>query len=163
MLSLANVRQSFRKASPKPGTTRAIEGDDNKNESNRTFSGAGSGRRSLAAAPHDRVQKLEARDQLNKGVQAYKNARYEEAIEHFQEAVQLDPTYPLAAALSRNRLRATGRSRPADPREPEARPAGHRRLQAGLRQRSEGHRQHQGDCGSLPEYRQVRRRQSTGS
>jgi tetratricopeptide (TPR) repeat protein len=38
-------------------------------------------------------QKLEARDQLNKGVQAYKSARYEDAINHFQKAVSLDPTY----------------------------------------------------------------------
>ncbi|HMK21325.1 MAG TPA: tetratricopeptide repeat protein [Terriglobales bacterium] len=37
-------------------------------------------------------QKLRARDQLNKGVLAYKNAKYEEAINHFQQAVQLDPT-----------------------------------------------------------------------
>ncbi len=36
--------------------------------------------------------KLKARDQLNKGVQAYKNARYEEAIDHFQQAVTLDPS-----------------------------------------------------------------------
>jgi tetratricopeptide (TPR) repeat protein len=35
--------------------------------------------------------KLRARDQLNKGVQAYKNAKYEEAIDHFQKAVSLDP------------------------------------------------------------------------
>jgi tetratricopeptide (TPR) repeat protein len=35
--------------------------------------------------------KLKARDQLNKGVQAYKNARYEQAIEHFKNAVALDP------------------------------------------------------------------------
>jgi len=35
--------------------------------------------------------KLKARDQLNKGVQSYKNARYEEAIEHFKNAVSLDP------------------------------------------------------------------------
>ncbi|HEY1264677.1 MAG TPA: tetratricopeptide repeat protein [Terriglobales bacterium] len=35
--------------------------------------------------------KLRARDQLNKGVQAYKSARYEDAINHFQEAVSLDP------------------------------------------------------------------------
>lgn len=35
--------------------------------------------------------KLKARDQLNKGVQAYKNARYEEAIDRFQKAVGLDP------------------------------------------------------------------------
>ncbi len=41
-------------------------------------------------------QKLEARDHLNKGVQAYKSARYEDAIQHFQEAVRLDPTYPSA-------------------------------------------------------------------
>jgi tetratricopeptide (TPR) repeat protein len=36
--------------------------------------------------------KLKARDQLNKGVQAYKNAKYEQAIDHFQQAVSLDPT-----------------------------------------------------------------------
>src|SRR5690242_272129 len=35
--------------------------------------------------------KLRARDQLNKGVQAYKNAKYEEAIEKFKNAVSLDP------------------------------------------------------------------------
>jgi tetratricopeptide (TPR) repeat protein len=37
-------------------------------------------------------EKLKARDQLNKGVQAYKNARYEEAIDHFQKAVSFDPS-----------------------------------------------------------------------
>jgi tetratricopeptide (TPR) repeat protein len=36
--------------------------------------------------------KLRARDQLSKGIQAYKNARYEEAINHFQAAVNLDPS-----------------------------------------------------------------------
>jgi tetratricopeptide (TPR) repeat protein len=35
--------------------------------------------------------KLQARDQLNKGVQAYKAARYEAAIGHFTKAVELDP------------------------------------------------------------------------
>ncbi|PYX95435.1 MAG: hypothetical protein DMG71_09335, partial [Acidobacteria bacterium] len=35
--------------------------------------------------------KLRARDQLNKGVQSYKNSKYEEAIDHFQQAVSLDP------------------------------------------------------------------------
>jgi tetratricopeptide (TPR) repeat protein len=35
--------------------------------------------------------KLKARDQLNKGVQSYKNAKYEESIEHFKNAVNLDP------------------------------------------------------------------------
>src|SRR6516162_5814647 len=36
--------------------------------------------------------KLRARDQLNKGVQAFKAAKYEEAINRLQEAVSLDPT-----------------------------------------------------------------------
>lgn len=40
--------------------------------------------------------RLKARDQLNKGVAAYKNAKYEEAIGHFQNAVNLDPTLPMA-------------------------------------------------------------------
>ena len=35
--------------------------------------------------------KLKARDQLNKGVQAYKNSKYELAIDHFNKAVALDP------------------------------------------------------------------------
>jgi len=35
--------------------------------------------------------KLRARDQLNKGVEAYKNNHYEQAIDHFQQAVRLDP------------------------------------------------------------------------
>ena len=34
--------------------------------------------------------KLQARDQLNKGMQAYKNGNYEQAIEHFKNAVGLD-------------------------------------------------------------------------
>jgi len=36
--------------------------------------------------------KLRARDQLNKGVSSFKNARYEEAIAHFQQSVSLDPS-----------------------------------------------------------------------
>lgn len=36
--------------------------------------------------------KLKARDQLNKGVQSFKNAKYEEAIEHFKNAVSMDPS-----------------------------------------------------------------------
>jgi len=51
--------------------------------------------------------RLAARDQLNKGVDAYKSARFEEAIGHFQKATQLDPSLPmaksyLATALSQN-------------------------------------------------------------
>jgi tetratricopeptide (TPR) repeat protein len=36
--------------------------------------------------------KLAARDNLNKGVQAYKNSKFEDAIGHFQKAVSLDPS-----------------------------------------------------------------------
>lgn len=36
--------------------------------------------------------KLKARDQLNKGVKAYKDNHYEQAIDHFQNAVRLDPS-----------------------------------------------------------------------
>jgi tetratricopeptide (TPR) repeat protein len=51
--------------------------------------------------------RLAARDQLNKGVESYKSAHYEEAIGHFQKATELDPTLPmaksyLATALAQN-------------------------------------------------------------
>jgi Tetratricopeptide repeat len=51
--------------------------------------------------------RLQARDQLNKGVDAYKSARFEEAIGHFQKATELDPSLPmaksyLATALAQN-------------------------------------------------------------
>jgi tetratricopeptide (TPR) repeat protein len=50
---------------------------------------------------------LQARDQLNKGCEAYKGGHYDEAIEHFQKATELDPTLPmaktyLATALAQN-------------------------------------------------------------
>ena len=35
---------------------------------------------------------LKARDQLNKGVEAYRNAKFQAALEHFKSAVPLDPT-----------------------------------------------------------------------
>jgi tetratricopeptide (TPR) repeat protein len=40
--------------------------------------------------------KLQSRDQLNKGVQAFKNAQYPDAVEHFKEAVRLDPSFSTA-------------------------------------------------------------------
>jgi tetratricopeptide (TPR) repeat protein len=51
--------------------------------------------------------RLAARDHLNKGVEAFKSAHYEEAINHFQQATQLDPSLPmaktyLATALAQN-------------------------------------------------------------
>jgi len=49
--------------------------------------------------------KLRARDQLVKGVQEFKAGHYEQAVNHFQESIKLDPNYPtarldLAAAYS---------------------------------------------------------------
>lgn len=41
-------------------------------------------------------KKLEARDQLNKGIQAYKATKYEKAIENFKNAVNLDPGLSVA-------------------------------------------------------------------
>jgi tetratricopeptide (TPR) repeat protein len=51
--------------------------------------------------------RLKARDELNKGVDAYKGTHYEEAIGHFQRATELDPNLPmaksyLATALAQN-------------------------------------------------------------
>jgi tetratricopeptide (TPR) repeat protein len=41
-------------------------------------------------------KKLEARDNLNKGVAAFKAARYPDAVEFFTRAVDLDPTFATA-------------------------------------------------------------------
>jgi len=38
------------------------------------------------------VRALKARDQLNKGVGAFRNAQFQTAIDHFQTAVAMDPT-----------------------------------------------------------------------
>lgn len=40
--------------------------------------------------------RLRARDQLNKGVQSYRSAQYDSAIEHFKNAVNLDPNLAVA-------------------------------------------------------------------
>ncbi len=40
--------------------------------------------------------KLKSRDELNKGVASFKNAKYVEAVEHFKTAVELDGTNPNA-------------------------------------------------------------------
>jgi tetratricopeptide (TPR) repeat protein len=39
------------------------------------------------------ADELKARDQLNKGVGAFRNAQFQTAIDHFQRAVQLDPAF----------------------------------------------------------------------
>ena len=36
--------------------------------------------------------KLQSRDQMNQGVMAYKNTKYANAVQHFKEAVRLDPS-----------------------------------------------------------------------
>ncbi len=41
-------------------------------------------------------KRLKSNDQLNKGVAAFKNAKYEEATNHFQQAVNIDPDNPNA-------------------------------------------------------------------
>ena len=45
----------------------------------------------IVAAGVSGCSKLKARDLLNKGVAAYKNAQYDTAIEHFKQAKDLDP------------------------------------------------------------------------
>jgi tetratricopeptide (TPR) repeat protein len=41
-------------------------------------------------------KQLQSRDKLNKGVQAFRNAQYAEAVESFKKAVELDPNFPTA-------------------------------------------------------------------
>jgi Tfp pilus assembly protein PilF len=41
-------------------------------------------------------EKLRARDHLNKGVQAFKGAKYADAVDHFKQSVDLDPSFPTA-------------------------------------------------------------------
>ncbi len=61
----------------------------------------------VMTVPFPGCKRLAARDQLNKGVEAYKAGKFEAAIAHFQVAIQDDPTLPMAknylgTALSQN-------------------------------------------------------------
>jgi tetratricopeptide (TPR) repeat protein len=47
----------------------------------------------LLLIPSMGCNQLKARDQLNKGVQAYKSGHFEEAVEHFQNAIALQPDF----------------------------------------------------------------------
>ena len=38
-------------------------------------------------------KQLKSRDQINQGVTAFKGAQYPEAVEHFKQAVELDPGF----------------------------------------------------------------------
>jgi len=40
--------------------------------------------------------KLKSRDEMNKGVASFKNAKYSDSVEHFKTAVELDPSNPNA-------------------------------------------------------------------
>ena len=40
--------------------------------------------------------RLKARDQLTKGIASFKAAKYEDAINHFQQALDYDPSYDVA-------------------------------------------------------------------
>jgi len=46
----------------------------------------------LLALAASSCNRLKARDHLNKGVQSYRNAQFQVAINHFQQAVALDPS-----------------------------------------------------------------------
>ncbi|MGO9095685.1 MAG: tetratricopeptide repeat protein [Bryobacteraceae bacterium] len=50
----------------------------------------------LMAVTATGCNKLMARNELNKGVQAFKAAKYADAVERFKEAIRLDPTFPTA-------------------------------------------------------------------
>src|SRR5262245_27392122 len=50
----------------------------------------------IAALTASGCTKLKARNQLNTGVNAFKNAQYAEAVESFKKAVDLDPDFPTA-------------------------------------------------------------------
>ena len=65
------------------------------------------GQTPAADAANPPSMELEVRDELNKGVETYKSARYDEAIQHFQQAAELAPSSLmakryLATALSQN-------------------------------------------------------------
>src|SRR5260370_39626060 len=40
--------------------------------------------------------KLRARDNVNQGIAAYKSAKYNDAVEHFKQAIALDPDFSSA-------------------------------------------------------------------
>jgi tetratricopeptide (TPR) repeat protein len=47
-------------------------------------------------APSSGCSHLQARSQMDKGVEAYKSAHYEEAIQYLKKATELDPALPMA-------------------------------------------------------------------
>src|SRR5687767_11442691 len=47
----------------------------------------------LLALASTGCEKLKARDNLNKGVSAFKSAKYNQAVEHFKQAIDYEPGY----------------------------------------------------------------------
>jgi tetratricopeptide (TPR) repeat protein len=84
----------------------ALQGEDTKMNGSARFWALGVALTGMVLSMSG-CNQLQARDHLNKGVEAYKSAHYEEAIDHFQKATQLDPKLPmaktyLATALAQN-------------------------------------------------------------
>lgn len=50
----------------------------------------------VVAVSSSGCKQLEARDNLNKGVQSFKGAQYSAAVDYFKTAVDLDPSLPMA-------------------------------------------------------------------
>jgi tetratricopeptide (TPR) repeat protein len=72
-----------------------------------TTSIAAEGQTPADIVPHSTPSQVEEGAELNKGAAAYRGARYDEAIAHFQKAMELAPDEPLAksylaTALSQN-------------------------------------------------------------
>ena len=99
--------------------------------------------------------KLKARDHLNKGVQAYKNSKFEQAIDHFQQAVALDPTLInarlyLATAFAQQYI--PGPTLPRTIASPSRRSIRTSRCCRSIQE----HQQHQGHCLYLFAAKEVR-------
>ena len=89
-----------------------------------TYFMAGAGRGLPDARRYGLRRSCRARDQLNKGVQAYRNAKYPEAVERFKTAVRLDPNLPHRTAVSGHRLHEPvhpGRRVPGESRDGQGR------------------------------------------
>src|ERR1700678_4659373 len=50
----------------------------------------------LALVTNTGCTQLKSRDQINKGVSAFKSAQFPEAVEHFKTAVELEPDFTSA-------------------------------------------------------------------
>ncbi len=88
-------------------------------------------------------EKLKARDHLNKGVQAFKNAKYTQAVDHFKEAVQLDPEFPTARLYLATAYMSQYIPGAESPENQQNATGGRAGVPEGSRNRSEEHRSHQ--------------------